>query len=142
MRTQTKKGSLRLLIAALATTVSIAIYTMADTYADSRELTEFVQNQYAQSYIIPPGIAEIESAIDAVVSHKYLVFGEARGRGTIYTQGRSDDGTARYWMIEYFCVWEDDEWKLSESGMSVHGHNLKERVRLALRKAKYTEVKR
>jgi hypothetical protein len=133
---------LRLLIAALATTVTIAIYTMADTYADSRELTEFVQNQYTHSYILPPGIAEMESAIDAVVSHKYLVFGQARGRGTIYARGRTDDGSARYWMIEYFCVLEGDEWKLSDSGLSIHGRDLHERVKVALRKAKYTEIKR
>lgn len=91
------------------------IYGVADTYADTVDFADFITSQMADLEIDHSDT--LFKAVDVSVYHDLVLFGPARGKGTIYGRHMSPGGRVTIWAMDYYCVSSKDQWTIVESGL-------------------------
>jgi len=111
------KTRTQILVGLLGLVAAAGAAAKAETLSLERELKEIALNKEVEFKIDGSGKAAKTEVVSAVTaSRRYLLFGEATGKVSVYVQsGDGDNGALS--GVEYFYTRVGGDWVVTESGM-------------------------
>ncbi|MBI4556535.1 MAG: hypothetical protein HY706_03045 [Candidatus Hydrogenedentes bacterium] len=106
----------KVLFAVLAIALALRVYTYVQARMFEAELAQFAQERARelQTHYSEERVPKV--ATDVTAYRRYLLFGETKGKVTVFLQVRDHTNRLSYHGIDYFYVRSDDGWHFTDSG--------------------------